>query len=334
MSARIPVTIVTGFLGAGKTTLIRTVVEGVTGTRVAFIINEFGDMGFDGSLVEDCVDPSCQGGVVELTNGCLCCTVADDFVPALEALLSRDAPPDRIVIETSGLAMPQPLIAAFNWPSVKPRVTVDAVITVVDAPAVLDGRFAHDPDAVAQARAADDALDHESPLEELFEDQLRAADLVVLSKTDSLDEAAHTRVTEMVSKEVREGVAIIPSARAEIFGLGAEAEADIAARKGHHDHDDAHEHDDFEGLVIPAQFKDRAGAEAAVAALARDPAILRVKGTVAIADRPAPLYVQAVGPRVETWFGRPGAKASALVVIGLKPLPTSAISALSLAQAA
>jgi len=318
MKDRVPVTVVTGFLGAGKTTLIRKLLNEAAGTRFALIINEFGDMGFDGEMLSGCLDPACDGGVVELTNGCLCCTVADDFVPALEALLGRADPPDRIIIETSGLALPQPLIAAFAWPSVKPRVTVDAVVTVVDAPAVLAGRFADDPDAVEAERRTDDALDHHSPLEELFDDQLRAADLVILSKTDGLDAAARAAVEARVREDTRPGVAVLAAAGAAVFGVAAAAEEDPAARDGHHSHDTDHEHDDFESHVVTASFPSRQAAETALKRLAATSDVLRIKGSVALADKPAPLYVQAVGPRVETWFGTPGSAPGGLVVIGLK----------------
>ena len=334
MSERVPVTVVTGFLGAGKTTLIRGIVERADGVRFGLIVNEFGEMGFDGEMLSSCLDPTCNGGVVELTNGCICCTVADDFVPTLEMLLDRPEPPERIIIETSGLALPQPLIAAFAWPSVKPRVTVDAVVTVVDAPAVAMGQFAADPAAVEAEREADSALDHESPLEELFEDQLRAADLVVLSKTDGLDSAALQAVRDVVAREIRDGVAVLDARMADIFGLNAAAEADPAARDGHHGHDIDHEHDDFESVVVAARFADRAEAEAAVRAISADPGVLRVKGSVSLAGKAAPLFVQAVGPRLETWFGKPGTAAGGLVVIGLKPLPMAALATLRSAEAA
>lgn len=334
MKDRVPVTVVTGFLGAGKTTLIKKLLTEAPGTRFALIVNEFGDMGFDGGMLSGCVDPSCDGGVVELTNGCLCCTVADDFVPALEALLGRDVPPDRIVIETSGLALPQPLIAAFAWPTVKPRVTVDAVVTVVDAPAVLAGRFADDPDAVEAERRADDALDHHSPLEELFDDQLRAADLVVLSKTDGLGDNDLAAVERRVREDTREGVAILAHTAAVVFGIGAAAEDDPAARDGHHSHDDDHEHDDFESLVVTARFASRGEAEAAVERLCAAPDVLRVKGSIALADKPAPLFVQAVGPRVETWFGTPGTAPTGLVVIGLKGFADERLAAFGTRAAA
>lgn len=326
---RIPVTVITGFLGAGKTTLIKRLLAEANGTRIGLIVNEFGDLGFDGTLLKDCVDEDCRDDVVELTNGCLCCTVADDFVPALTALLDRAQPPERIVIETSGLALPQPLIAAFGWPTVKSRVTVDAVVTLVDVPAVAAGRFAEDPARVEAKRRADAALDHDSPLEELFEDQLKAADLVILSKLDGVDAETTARVRARVAEEIRPGVAVVAGADARVFGIGAAAEADPAARDGHHGHDEDHEHDDFESRIVAARFASRAEAEAAVRALASDAAILRVKGSVALGDRPAPLYVQSVGPRLETWFGRPGEAATGLVVIGLAPLPAVAFADLA-----
>ncbi|MEM8664598.1 MAG: cobalamin biosynthesis protein CobW [Pseudomonadota bacterium] len=335
MSTRVPVTVVTGFLGAGKTTLIRKVLI-ETDERIGLIVNEFGDLGFDGDMIRDCVDPDCADDVVELTNGCLCCTVADDFVPALETLLAREPAPSRIIIETSGLALPQPLIAAFAWPTVKPRVTVDAVVTLVDAPAVLAGTFATDPAAVEAERQADEALDHHSPLEELFDDQLTAADLVVVTKTADLGADALAKVRARVGEDIRDGVQVVSAADAPaIFGLEAAAEADPAARDGHHSHDDDHEHDDFDSVVVPARFASRTDADAALGALSRDPAVLRIKGTVTLADKPAPLTVQAVGPRVETWFGTPGTAATGLVVIGHSPMDAGRVSAvLGLAQAA
>ena len=182
---RVPVTVITGFLGAGKTTLLRGLVTRANGRRIAVIVNEFGDAGFDGALVEECATQACApGDIVELTNGCICCTVAEDFVPTMDRLLGRERPLDAIVIETSGLALPQPLLKAFAWPGVRTRATVDGVVTVVDALALAEGRLVLDEGALMSQRSADPALEHEDPIEEVFEDQLACADLVVLSKTD------------------------------------------------------------------------------------------------------------------------------------------------------
>src|SRR5499426_4436430 len=187
MSTKIPATVVTGFLGAGKTTLIQNLLRNANGRRLALIINEFGEVGVDGEILKGCGIESCkEDDIIELANGCICCTVADDFLPTIEKILGRPQPPDHIIIETSGLALPKPLVQAFNWPEVRTRVTVDGVIAVVDGPAAAAGRFADNPDAVAQQRAADDSLDHESPLAELFEDQINSADLIILNKNDQM----------------------------------------------------------------------------------------------------------------------------------------------------
>ena len=182
---KIPATVITGFLGSGKTTMIRNLLENANGKRIALIINEFGDLGVDGNLLKGCGIEACRDeDMIELNNGCICCTVADDFIPTMTKLLDRPDRFDHIVIETSGLALPQPLVAAFNWPEIKTQVTVDGVVTVIDAAAVSEGRFADDHDKVDAQREQDESLDHDSPLEELFEDQIRAADLIMLNKTD------------------------------------------------------------------------------------------------------------------------------------------------------
>ncbi|MEM7427452.1 MAG: GTP-binding protein, partial [Pseudomonadota bacterium] len=140
--SKIPATVITGFLGAGKTTVIRNLLEKANGRRIALIINEFGDVGVDGEVLKGCGEETCrEEDVVELANGCICCTVADDFIPTMSKLLDRSEPPDHIVIETSGLALPQPLVRAFNWPEIRSRVTVDGVVTVVDSAAVSEGHF-------------------------------------------------------------------------------------------------------------------------------------------------------------------------------------------------
>ncbi|KQT88554.1 cobalamin biosynthesis protein CobW [Aurantimonas sp. Leaf443] len=327
---KIPATIVTGFLGAGKTTLIRNLLQNAGGRRIALIVNEFGDLGVDGDLLKGCGVEACrEDDVVELTNGCICCTVADDFVPTMTMLLDRDRPLDHIVIETSGLALPQPLVAAFNWPQVKARVTVDGVVTVIDAAAVAAGRFAHDEAALAAQRAADESLDHDDPLEELFEDQIVAADMIVLSKADLVDAATLARVSEQVSEHGSAKIVVSQGGRlpAEVLlGIGAGTEDLIAGRRSHHEieHEGGapHDHDDFESFV--AQAGPLADTDAFVAGLKQliaEEDILRVKGFAAVADKPMRLVVQAVGTRIETYFDRPfapgEARGSRLVVIGL-----------------
>ena len=257
-STKVPATIVTGFLGAGKTTLVRHLMQHAGGRRIAIIVNEFGALGIDGDLLRSCGIPGCEeDNIVELANGCLCCTVADDFLPTMQALLDRPNPPEHILIETSGLALPKPLLRAFNWPGIRSRVTVDGVVTVVDGPAVAAGRYADDPAAVARQREEDPSLDHDNPLAEVYEDQLLASDLVVLNKTDLMDAAQMAQVRQAIDAALPRAVKVVPAQEgrldpAVLLGIGAAAEADLAARPSHHDAEDgAHEHDDFESFVVP-----------------------------------------------------------------------------------
>ena len=330
--SRVPVTVLTGFLGAGKTTLLRSLLTQADGRRIAVIVNEFGDAGFDGGLVEECATNACApGDVIELTNGCICCTVADDFIPTMDLLLGRDTPLDAIVIETSGLALPQPLLKAFAWPAVKTRATVDGVVTVVDALALSEGRVTLDEAAVADQRAADDSIDHDDPIEEVFEDQLACADLVVLSKSDLVSPAALADIETRLKAVLRPGVNIVRStgslAPAVLIGMNAAAEEDMAARVGHHGAEEEHDHDDFDSIVVKpsvapsvdamrARISDALGLEG----------VLRVKGHARVSDKAAPMVVQAVGSRVDLVFGRPDVKlAEHLVVIGLKGFDGAAV---------
>lgn len=210
--SRVPCTVVTGFLGAGKTTLVRHLLENAGGKRIAIIVNEFGDIGIDGEILKGCGIETCpEENIVELANGCICCTVADDFVPALDQILSRTPKVDHILIETSGLALPKPLVQAFQWPTVKSRVTVDSVVAVVDGPALAEGRVANDMDALQAQRAMDETLDHDDPVEEVFEDQIACADLIILSKNDLMDEAGSARANTIINEHSARAVKIVPS---------------------------------------------------------------------------------------------------------------------------
>jgi cobalamin biosynthesis protein CobW len=338
MPSKIPTTVFTGFLGAGKTSLIRNLLGQDDGRRIALIINEFGDVGIDREILLGCGDARCtEDDIVELANGCICCTVADDFVPTMQSLLARPAPLDHIVIETSGLALPKPLIQAFQWPEVRTRLTVDGVIAVVDGAAVRDGLFAGDPEAVAAERAADPALDHETPLEELFEEQLAAADLVVINKADLLADADWPQVEARVQEDVRPGVQLVRAHGARLpatilLGLGAAAENDLEARPSHHDDGGDHEHDDFESfsLDLPA-LKDPEAFVASLRPVLAEHPIFRVKGFLAVAGRPMRLVLQGVGDRLQQYFDRawrPGEdRTGRLVIIGEQGLERRAIAA-------
>ena len=322
---KIPVTVITGFLGAGKTTLIRHLMANPQGKKLAILVNEFGTVGVDGDILRACADENCPDeNIIELANGCICCTVADDFIPTIEALMASAVRPDHIIIETSGLALPKPLLKAFDWPAIRPFITVDGVVAVADAEAVAAGRFAPDVAAVQAQREADDSIDHETPLSEVFEDQIACADIVLLSKADLVDAAGLAAARAVIEAEASRSLSILPLTEGVIdprviLGLGAAAEDDIASRPSHHDGADDHEHDDFETVVI--DLPEIANPEALVAAivrLAREQNILRVKGHVAVAGKPMRLLVQAVGERVRHQFDRPwgdSPRQSALVVI-------------------
>ncbi|WP_321339243.1 cobalamin biosynthesis protein CobW [uncultured Cohaesibacter sp.] len=347
-SRKIPATVVTGFLGSGKTTLIRQLIEQAGDKKIALIVNEFGDMGFDGEMISSCGNPNCtEDDVVELKNGCICCTVADEFLPTMEMLLQREPRPDHIVIETSGLALPQPLVQAFQWPSVRASVTVDGVITIADAAALSEGHYSADEEAVARQREQDDSIDHESPIDELFNDQLKCADMIVISKADLVDGDAMERVEAIISEHRRDGVKTIHSANGNVstailLGLEAGAEEDLDSREAahdHHHHDDDHDHDhddhddhddhhhhhhhhdhdDFHSAVVaPRAFETMDALKQAVSDVLAQSGVLRVKGYASIEGKKARVVVQAVGRRVESWFD-PGAETSTgLVVIGLK----------------
>lgn len=335
--ARVPCTIVTGFLGAGKTTLIRHVLANNDGRRLAVIVNEFGDVGIDGEILKGCGDAACpEENIVELANGCLCCTVADEFVPALDAILAKEPKVEHIVIETSGLALPKPLVQAFHWPSIKSRVTVDGVVAVVDGAALASGQVAADLDALAAQRKADSALDHDDPIEEVFEDQIACADLVVLNKCDLLDQGGVERASSVVAGALPRSVKVVRVSGGKVdapalLGLNVGTEADIENRKTHHDDELDHDHDDFESFVVALpEIADPQALSKIVSSTAEAAGVLRIKGFAAVRDKAMRLVVQAVGPRVTTQYDRHWAVAekrqTQLVVIGLKGLDRDKIT--------
>jgi cobalamin biosynthesis protein CobW len=310
--AKIPVTVITGFLGSGKTTLIRHLMQNPQGKRLAILVNEFGSVGVDGDILKSCADESCPvENIVELANGCICCTVADDFIPTIEALMALPQRPDHILIETSGLALPKPLLKAFDWPAIRSKITVDGVIALADAEAVAAGRFAPDVAAVDAQRLADDSIDHETPLSEVFEDQLACADIVLMTKADLAGEAGLAAARKVIEAESPRVIPILSISEgiidpALILGLNAAAEDDLAARPSHHDGHDDHEHDDFDTVVIDLpEIDDVDALVARIQRLAAEQNILRVKGYVAVKGKPMRLLVQAVGARVRHQFDKP-----------------------------
>ncbi len=338
-NGKIPATIITGFLGAGKTSLVQSLIRRAGGTRLAFIINEFGALGMDGEIVKGCGLADCpEENIVELANGCICCTVADDFLPSLSYLLDRPNPPEHIVIETSGLALPKPLIKAFAWPEVRARSTVDGVIAVIDGPALAAGRFAEDEAALARQRAADNALDHDNPIAELFEDQLGAADLIILNKADLLTPEARDRARAILAERMKRPLPILEASfgaldPALLLGLGLKAEDDLANRPSHHEAEgEDHEHDEFESFALAFPIlADPEDLARRLAKAASRHGILRAKGFLAIAGKEMRLVLQGVGERIQIYYDRAWRpeeiRQGRLVVIGLKGLAREAIAA-------
>lgn len=322
MAAKIPVTVITGFLGSGKTTLIRHLLQHNQGRRIAVLVNEFGELGIDGELLSSCsVCPeetestatSAQSAtnIVELTNGCLCCTVQEEFLPAMVELLQRRDSLDCILIETSGLALPKPLIKAFRWPDIRHGATVDGVITVVDCDAVARGELVG-WQALAAQQKADPSLEHETPIQELFEDQLACADLVVLNKTDLVDTNTQKQVAALVQQELPRAVKVVASAYGTLdvnllLGFNAAVEDDLAARPSHHDTEADHEHDDqitSTHCVLPQSF-DPETLQKTLKTLVQEQEIYRIKGFVAVPHKSMRLVLQGVGTRFDQFYDRP-----------------------------
>lgn len=350
MATKIPVTVITGFLGSGKTTLIRHILQNNQGRRIAVLVNEFGELGIDGELLRSCqICPDETTGkgyeargtryeeelatgskdfetnaksnspledrhspeIVELTNGCLCCTVQEEFLPTMQELLKRRDSLDCILIETSGLALPKPLVQAFRWHEIRNAATVDAVITVVDCAAVAAGTFASDPEAVSAQRQADENLEHETPLQELFEDQLACADLVVLNKTDLVDEASQTQVVASIQQELPRVVKMVTSDRGMLdpsilLGFQAAVEDNLSSRPSHHDTEEEHDHDEeitSTHLILNRTFEPTA-LEKQLQLLVQEQDIYRIKGFVAVPKKPMRLVLQGVGTRFDRFYDR------------------------------
>jgi cobalamin biosynthesis protein CobW len=317
--SKLPTTIVTGFLGSGKTTLLRHLLSDPGGRRLAVIVNEFGEVGVDGELLRQCSvgcdeDASAPMPLYELANGCICCTVQEEFVPVLETLVERRERIDHILIETSGLALPKPLVQAFQWPQIRQSCTVDAVVALVDGPAVLSGQFAADPALVDEQRKSDPNLDHERPLQELFEDQLTAADLVIISKADELTADELARVREQVTALTHPAVKVISATRGQlpfdvVLGLGLASEDHIDERHTHHDEDheqgQEHSHELFDTIVVRPPLLPREALLRGLEAVVREHEVYRAKGFAAVEGKAMRLVVQGVGRRFDSYFDRP-----------------------------
>jgi len=346
---RLPVTVVTGFLGAGKSTLLRQLLLS-SGLRLAVLVNEFGEVGIDAELIRSCgfcPEEELDGRVVELANGCLCCTVQDEFLLTMELLLERADQLDGIVVETSGLALPEPLVQAFRWPEIRTRTRVTGVVTVVDGEALAQGHVVGDPAAIEAQRLADPSLDHLSAIEELFDDQLVAADLVLISRADCLQAEQIAALQAQLTARLRAGVTVLPMARGQVpaallLGLdrdqGDASHGDHGHREhDHHDHDHPHDDHDLHGhhdhshvamQSVALRLEgpvDRQALERLLRSQIDRQTFLRLKGRAWLVGKAQPLQIQAVGPRLECWFDPKAAPADQdhppgleLVALGLQ----------------
>ncbi len=312
---KIPVTVITGFLGAGKTTLVRHLLQNNQKRRIAVLVNEFGEVGIDGELLKDCQfceeDDNPNDNIIELNNGCLCCTVQEEFYPTMQQLLERRDSLDCMLIETSGLALPKPLVQAFRWPEIRNSATVDGVVTVVDCQALVSGELVGDLDALEAQIKADPNLEHETPIEELFEDQLACADLVLLTKTDLVEDTELTRIKNWLSQELRPGIKVVSCHQGEInpdilLGFNAAVEDNLESRPSHHDQEEEHEHDDdINSVQITLdQGYDPKTLVKTLTELVQKNEIYRVKGFVNVPNKPMRLVLQGVGDRFDSFYDR------------------------------
>ena len=336
--SKLPVTVVTGFLGAGKTTLLRHLLQNNQGRRIAVIVNEFGEVGIDGALLRDCQvcdeenteeenQQTTDNNILELANGCLCCTVQEEFLPTMQSLIERRDELDCVVIETSGLALPKPLVQAFRWPEIRTSATVDGVVTVVDCEALANGDLVGDLEALEAQRQADEELDHETPIEELFEDQLGCADMVLLTKADRGETTSLSRGKSWLAQELTEGVKILPCQNGEIspdvlLGFNAAVEDDLDNRHSHHDHEEEHEHEeDISSIPITLDkaFEPKALVKT-LTQLVSSQEIYRIKGFVSVPEKAMRLVLNGVGQRFDYFYDRPWQanepRQTKLIVIG------------------
>ena len=306
-----PVTIITGFLGSGKTTLISHLINKFQDGKLAIIVNEFGDIGIDGEILKSCSIPNCpEENIIELSNGCICCTVADDFIPTIETLLKMNPKPDQIIIETSGLALPKPLLKAFDWPEIRSQITVDGVVALADAEAVFSKRFAPSIEAVNRQRLNDENISHDTPLSEVFEDQINCADLILLTKCDNVNEIDLLKSKSIIneikknSKPIIEVINGVISPKI-ILSLEAKAENDINSRPSHHDNEEEHDHDDFESIIFDLnEIEQTEEILNKIKKLTLDYEILRIKGYLKIKNKPMRFLIQAVGSRVRGQYDK------------------------------
>lgn len=296
----LPVTLLTGFLGAGKTTLVNHILSGSHGRKIAVIVNEFGELGIDAALINNVA-----GSVIELANGCICCATQGDLSRSLRDIAAASNGVEALLIETSGLADPEPVIVELQTGRLSEAFRLDGVVTVIDA-----DNF-------------DRNLDH---AEAAFQ-QIVCGDLLVVNKVDVVDR----QVPELIEQGIRKinpNGRFVRTVQCEIpldivFGLGGHPVGNGAGHHHrHHDHADGdghrhHSHDYFESISI--RLEGQVNPQKFTAWLdSLGPNIFRAKGFVRFADNEEPVLVHLVGARRSVEPAPAGVETGgvSLVVIG------------------
>ena len=305
MLSRIPVIVVSGFLGSGKTTFLKYLIE-KTNKRFGLLINEFGDIGIDGDLLKNC--RSCNGNssesIIELNNGCVCCTVQDDFIPSIQTLLKTNIDLDAIIIETSGLALPIPLLKALNWPEIRASIYLDCVISTVNGESMIKGSPINDLFAIDNQYKDTKIIDHFTSVEELFKNQLEVSDIVLISRSDLITSKEFDLIKDTIKDKLNNNVPILKSFNGET-NLGFVLNTSINKNRyqgfltSKHDHTHAQI---FSHFINSDYFLEKKQFEVEMNQILNDIEILRIKGRVWIPNKKIPLQVQIVGKKVNTWF--------------------------------
>ena len=305
MKKKIPVIVVSGFLGSGKTTFLRYLLK-ESNKKFGLIINEFGDVGIDGDLIKSCdkCDESEDDCVIELNNGCLCCTVQDDFVPSIKALLEFNPPIESIIIETSGLALPIPLIQALNWPEIRSSIYLDVVVGIVNGESMLNGSPINDLNKITKQYNETDKIDHNATIDELFEEQLEVSDIVLVSRSDILNDDQFDVVKNKIQGSLNSSTPVLKSKNGKIdlnylFDFNFKKETYKEFLTEEHDHNHVELVSDSFKLNY---FLEKNDFEKEMSKILDELNILRIKGRIWIPNKSLPLQIQIVGKKINTWF--------------------------------